>query len=252
VQSGYGREKALEAGHRLERDGFPGFMVALDQDQWVFNGAHPKQAYVVWTDGRDLESTLMFAGVAERILANYAHAEALKEIEHDTGKGVLDHLIDWCSALGAMRWVIFRGRLGLSCKAIDAFQSVDQTTMQISLECLAESIINVAESPLPLPRPHLVKRLITETKQLLDRAGDQKWLYCSGHDLCRALASGLREDFGRDPCANLTAELLEAAVRTAYAWSDFEATKMHGRIRGWEGSNAPFRILADRATPTPS
>ncbi len=250
VQWGYGRDNALGAGRLLQRDSFSGFLIAVDQDEWVLNGCYPKEDYVVWTDGRDLESTLMFAGVVDRLLANYAHPESLKEIERATRKKVVEHLIEWCGALGAMRWVIRRGRLGLPCRDIDAFASVDRDSMGISVDHLADSVLNGVAGPLPDARSRLQKRLVTETVQLLVSARDQKWLYCSGHDLCTALASGLREDFGKDLCENLTAGILEAAVRTSYAWSDFETTKLHGRIRTWEGRNPPFRILADRPAPT--
>ncbi len=250
VQWGFGRENALGAGQLLRRNGFSGFVIAVDQDEWVLNGGYPKEEHVVWTDGRDLESTLIFAGVADRLLANYAHPESLKDIERSTKHNVLEHLIEWCGALGAMRWVIRRGRLGLPCKHVDAFASVNRDSMQISIEQLADSVLNGASGPLPDARPRLKKRLVTETIHLLVSARDQKWLYCSGHDLCIALASGLREDFGKDLCEDLTADILEAAVRTAYAWSDFETTKLHGRIRTWEGKNPPFRILADRPAAT--
>jgi len=249
VQWGYGRANALDAGRLLDRDGFVGFVVAMDQDHWIIDNSHPKDSFVVWTDGRDLESTLLFAGVADRIIANFAHPGSLDEIKRETGKTVMDHLVDWCSTLGAMRWVIVRGRMFLSCKEIDAFGSVDRESLEISVERLAYAIIDASDHPLRGSRQSLAKRLVFETKQLLAKAGQQRWLYCSGHDLCRALASGLREDFGRDLCEGLTAEVIEASVRSAYAWSDFERTDLHHRIRAWEGGNAPWRVLADRPNP---
>lgn len=246
VQWGYGRTTALEAGRLLDKDGFLGFVVAMDQDHWIIDGMYPKDSFVVWTDGRDLESTLMFAGVAERILGNFACPKELQAIKRETGKGVIEHLIDWCGALGAMRWVIVRGHLGLSCKEIDAFRGVDVDSFEISLERLADVIMAAHEGTLPFSRLQLKNRMVLETKQLLKRVGDQKWLYCRGHDLCRALTSGLREEFGQDLCQRLTVEVMEATVRSAYAWSDFEATQLHTRIRSWEGMNRPWRILADK------
>lgn len=250
IQWAYGRDKAIEVGRVLRRYKLDGFMVAVDQDEWILNKAHPKEDYIVWTDGRDLESTLMFAGVADRILATHANPEMVKQIERDTKATIVEHVIEWCAALGAMRWVVLRGRLGLPCKDIDAFECTDPNSLRISMDALAEAVINQATGPLPDARPLLKRRLVTETTQLVVSAREQKWLYCSGHDLCRALASGLREDFGREFCETLTAEALEATVRTAYAWSDFEATQLHGRVRDWEQRNVPFRVLIDRPIAT--
>src|SRR5262245_56069135 len=71
IQGGSGRDNALEAGRILLNTHFAGFIVLVDQDDWIWRGGHPNDNHTAWTDGRDLESTLLLRGLLERIITNY-------------------------------------------------------------------------------------------------------------------------------------------------------------------------------------
>lgn len=241
-----GRQHAIDAGRILCSSKFSGFLLVVDQDDWVLNGAHPRTEYLFWTDGRDLESTIFFAGAGDRLIDKYCSQAKRNRIEEQTGKSLLLLIEEWCAILGVLRWVSLRDRRGVACDTVDPFEYVDPHTLAPSLDLAVELLVQRAEGPLPGPRHAIQKQLRAGADYMLHRSIDKR-LFCQGHDLCTALSSGLREVFGNDSCGGLSGELIEEELRDTYAWGHFEKTALHSGIRHWEGSNVPFRVLRDRS-----
>ncbi len=243
VQPAHGRPNAIDALDDLDRSGFNGLLVLVDQDDWVFTGRHKKHKSLLWSDGRDLESTLLRAGVGVRILAQYGDKGIVAQIEKETGRPLLDLIAEWSAVVGVMRWISQRDGLGLRTNGVNAFDYVDQKSLEIAVEDAAKAIVVRTNGKLPQPPHVLISRVTREAKKVLAKSPDA-WLFCSGHDLCHTMVGGLIEEFGRTMCSRLTFELLEAAVRAAIAWSDFEATALYEKMRAWEKANKPYRIFS--------
>ena len=241
IQWGHGKKNALDVGGILASEHFAGFMVVVDQDEWIWRGNHPNQDYIAWTDGRDLESTLMLHGVIERIIANYADSSRTRDFELEVGKGVQQWLVEWCSTIGAIRLALSRVDLGLD--DIDPADCMDHH-WRITVDDMVRTLLHDSRGNPRRERQYLYKQVLMESNNLLERIGNKEQL-CCGHDLCYAMLCVLQDKIGSNDCKDLTIELFERSVRTAYAWSDFEPTGLHTRIRQWEGQNKPWRILRD-------
>jgi hypothetical protein len=243
IQPGQGRQHILDAGEILHKAAFPGFVVVVDQDEWAFTERPVVRSFLFCTDGRDLESTLLRNGVGLRIIENYADPKEVQAIEKQTRRPILSLIAEWAAVIGMIRWFSMQRNLGLCTKDIDIFSYVDFKSLMLQVEKVALDIVLGSERR-PYGDPAIAARNLAHEAERRLKTSPDHWVFCSGHDLCRTLAGGLATDFGRKMCKPLTSDLLEAAVRTAYSWSDFEATRLAAKIEEWEAANAPYRILA--------
>jgi len=238
-----GRQHAIEAGRILSDDGFVGFVVLVDQDDWCVDGSAPRLAYLITTDGRDLESTLLRGGVGLRLLAQYGDRGWLRRIERDTGKPLLDLLAEWTAAVGVIRWISNQRNLGLKTRDVDVTDFVDFDSWSVSLEEVAREILRRSGGGGGVPFEDALCDLVSRARNMLGTTRD-KWVFCSGHDMCRTLMRGLIRKFGNNTSEQLTLEVFEASVRACCSPTEFAMTLLYRKIREWERRNAPFRVLA--------
>ncbi len=237
-----GRQHAIDAGEILFRDGFRGFLVLADRDDWSVDGL-PSLNYVVATDDRDLESTLLRGGIGLRLLAQHGDRGWIRKLEEKSGKSLLDLIAEWTAVLGVIRWISNRESRKLTTKDFDLTDFVNWDRLTVSVEDVATQILRRSGGSGGIPFNDLRDDLARRSTEKLGTTPD-KWVFCSGHDLCLTLMRGLIRKFGNNESAQLTIELFEASVRACCSPGEFANTKLCRMIKDWERRNVPFQVLA--------
>ena len=243
-----GRSHALDAGDILAKDAFKGFVVLVDQDDWCVDRSAPKNHYLLTTDGRDLESTLLRGGMGLRLLAQYGDRSWVRKLEQKAGKSLLELLAEWTAVVGVVRWISNREGRKLTTRDVDITDFVDFDSLAVSVKGVAEQILRQSGGGGAVPFDKAASELVQKATDMLGKTKD-KWVFCSGHDLCLALMRGLIRKFGTKESEKLTIEVFEASVRACCGPSEFAMTELFKRMQAWERHNAPFKLLADGATP---
>jgi hypothetical protein len=131
-----------------------------------------------------------------------------------------------------------REGLALKFEGVEIDQHVDRLTLTLDLR---EFVSNVSQNTgkQGLRTEDLLRRLRPELRkrQHLSQV-------CSGHDVIRIVALGLRRRLGSCSFQVATPSNVEAMLRMAYDSIDFQETSLYRAIKDWEARNLPFIVLA--------
>jgi hypothetical protein len=235
-----GRSHALDAGDILANEKFKGFLVLVDRDDWAVEGTPPD--YVVTTDCRDLETTLLRGGIALRLLAQHGDRDWVRRIEEKARKPLIDLLAEWAAIVGIIRWISNKEGRKLTTAGVDLTNFVNWDDLKVSVEEVVTFVLRQSGGSGGVPFDEARNELVTRCIQALNGTKD-KWAFCQGHDLCHLLMRGLIRKFGNKQSEALTIEVFEASVRACCAPTEFALTEVYRKVRAWERLNAPFRVF---------
>lgn len=231
----HGKPNALDAVASLRANGPRAVLAILDADFMILEGAVPVDPAVLLTDLHDLEAMLVASPALERVLQEYGHAEEGAQTTH----AVRLRLIDLGRPLGYLRWLSHRERLGLLFDGMSFDRFVNVKTLELRRDSL------LAELQTRSRKGALDGDDIWTRVEALARDEHDPWHVCCGHDLVALLALGLRRVWGTNLDAAVPADGLERSLRLAYQATDFGGTQLYARLRAWEATNPPYRVLKD-------
>lgn len=234
----HNKDNAIDALTILENDGFSGVLAIVDADFRHIEGMEPDSANLLLTDTHDIETMILSQSeVLERILSEFG----LKNVINRLQNPVRFMLCKSSLPVGLLRWLSSPSRDNLSIRFRElTFENfVDQNKLGINIDQLLE------EAELKSKDLLINKKLIKAKIKSLKKEDHDPWEVCSGHDMIKILAIGLRFIFGNRKSRTITAEILEGILRLTYEYADFCLTKLYASIREWENKNASFKVLRD-------
>lgn len=201
---------------------------------------------MVWTDGHDLETTLLGLPVLEKLLRQFVDAEKLGELETSwSGESFRNRLFRHAEGLGRLRWLKVERHPELEAlefkkqKKGDThrFDDYDEATgpdWSPSLPSAVAAVIAFSNAQKLKSRD-----LPSECMQLGEAPLDQ---VCNGHDLVGFMHAFLsRHAKDRIKDVDTLTSLIQAAVERTW----LSTTAMWKMLRTWESNHPGFRVLAD-------
>jgi hypothetical protein len=148
-------------------------------------------------------------------------------------------LLEATLPVGLLRWIASssKGNLPLKFRDLNFDHFVDKPKMKVNINKLLEEVRANSGNP-GIDEGSFKKKI-----NALKKENHDPWQVCSGHDMVRMLCIGFQSVFGNKKTKTLTAEVLEGMLRTAYEYSHFRLSRLHGSIENWEQANLPYKVL---------
>lgn len=234
-----GKDNAIEILKILEDDGVEGILTIMDADFWHLEGIEPGSGNLLLTDTHDLETMILSSSeVMDKILSGFVASKKEKLLP----RPIIDLVLENTLPVGFLRWMTQSSAVTLKIKfrklAFEHF--IDKKNLNIDIDKLIEEVkANLKDGEIDEGAVKDIKAKISALK----KEGHDPWQVCSGHDIVKVLAIGLRFVFGNKKSKNLTAEILEEFVRNTYNYSHFQLSHLYRSIVNWETSNPSFNVL---------
>jgi len=100
----HGRANALHATSLLDEAREAGFLTFVDADWDRVSGKAPSSPNCVWSDHHDLIVDLLCSSALPRVLTERGSPEKIAAFEKESGKTVLEAILDEAATLGRLRW----------------------------------------------------------------------------------------------------------------------------------------------------
>lgn len=231
-----GREAALK---KLDLGGDPAvkLLALLDADLDRVEDHLQQRPDVIWTDGHDLETTLLGLPVLEKLVRQHVDPEKLRRSEQAWGETLRARLFAHAIGMGRLRWFKQRERLDALVfrkgdRRFEGYKDCAGDDWAPSLRRVVNAVIRFSQA-----QPLMSRDLPAEIAALPEAAADQ---VCNGHDLLGLLHAWLRHEVKAIEISvdELGERLLLACERT---W--LEQTRMWRAILDWEAANPGFSVL---------
>jgi hypothetical protein len=214
----------------------------IDADFMVLDGNAPADPDVVLTDLHDLETMLLASPALDRVLREYTDDQAGESREG--ADRVRERLLELGLPIGLLRWLSQRESRGWLFAEMDFDRFVDDKTLTLARHKLVDELQTRSR------KGALLLEEIWPRADALAATNADPWHICCGHDLVMLLAIGLRSVWGSHKDADVSRERVERSLRLAYTRADFGATALHARLRAWEATHPPYRILPFGGAPS--
>lgn len=220
----------------LENENFDGILVIVDADLWHLEGIKTNSENLFLTDTHDLETMIISSSeVQEKILSECGSTNKMNQLHHP----VIHLVLEATLPIGLFRWIASSSMDNLPLKFRDLqFENfVEIPKLKVDINKLLEEIkANSGE-------PEIDEKSIKNKIKSLKKENHDPWQVCSGHDMVKILAIGLRSVFGNRKMSKLTADILEQMLRVAYEYSHFQLTQLCQSIENWGKTNPTYKIL---------
>ena len=241
-----GRKAALLALDSSKAQPDAVLVAVLDADLDRVRGALVARDDVVWTDGHDLETTLLGLPVLEKLVRQFVDAEKLKTyVVSWSGETVRARLFRHAEGMGRLRWLKverhpqlealeFKKPKAKDVKAFDDYDKAFDANWTPSLSKVIDAVIAYSNAQRLKARD-----LQGECNGLGLFSQDQ---VCNGHDLVGFLQAWLA-DIAKGTVKDV--ETLTKFVFTAVERAWIESTRMWQELRVWEDNYSGYRVLRD-------
>ncbi|MDC3956012.1 DUF4435 domain-containing protein [Polyangium jinanense] len=238
----YGRDKALDAFHRLQVPSFDGVLFVIDADFDAIEGRKPPSISVIFTDTHDLETMLLASPAFEKVLLQVGSEEKVDKFRGQYGD-LRACLLRCAKHLGYMLWLSRKDRLNLKFEELKFGKFVDEKTLLLDPAEMVKVVANHSQ------RPDLKNDvLLTRLAALYDDGHDPLHV-CCGHHLTEILAFALRKAWGTNDAGAFDGPMVERMLVLAYDEGLFVTTQLYASIRAWESQHPPFIVLRALGTP---
>jgi hypothetical protein len=242
-----GKEIALQTIDILEKDGFNGVFVIVDNDFWKLdNFIHPSSNVLV-TDYHDLECMILNSGALEKFLDQYGSKEKIKNLNQP----IREILLNSAKPIGYLRWISLQRCMNLKFEELKFNKFIDKENLKINIQ---ELIKKVKENS---KKSSLKNEEIFQDISDLAKQNHNPWQVCNGHDLIQILYIGLMKKFATKKSTiesskgkktkrqnvNIALEHVEKNLRLAYEFSMFCLTELYKSIKAWEANNPTYKVL---------
>ncbi len=206
----------------------------VDPDLWLLENADELETdNLLFDDMPSLELTLVTSPALEAVLLNTLPVDVAASYGKQLRKTALRLATDY----GYYRLLDYRHReYNLSFNQVSFDSVMDSNTLEFDEDSIAASLVKYSE----LSAGQLLDH-ITELRRKV--APDIR--LCRGHDVLDIMARliALDSDLSGKAKVQTKSGELSRALRLAYEFVYFVKTALYSRIRNWESTNNPYRIL---------
>jgi hypothetical protein len=229
----YGRPNAIEAVRRICGI-HDGVLAVVDQDlDALFEGA-PSHENIIITDDTDLEVMMIRSAAFDRVVWELGSLQKIKEL---TAKGLDPRglILNAARRIFILKYISRKEKLNLKFKELRL--NFVNSNLEYSTEAMVVAVLNHSRKLASNARE------LAATVDDLEQSEIDQWSICSGHILCSFLGRALQRVIGTINSNSAKVEEIESRLRIAFSDWHFRSTVIFGKIRDWEGKNAPYVIL---------
>ena len=208
----------------------------VDPDFWLLEDANElRTENLLYDDMPSLELTLIMSPALETVLLNTLPVD----VTASYGIKLRDTAQRLATEYGYYRLLDYRHRhYNLSFNQVSFDVVINRETLDLDEGTIAESLVTYSA---------------LSASQLLDHISELRRLVepdirlCRGHDVLDIIACLIALDSDLSGKAKIQTQSgeLSRALRLAYEFVHFIKTALHRRIRDWESTHRPYRILAE-------
>ncbi len=236
----HGKENAVQSLEILDSDNVAGVLAIVDADFWRLDGfEHPSDNLFV-TDTHDLETMMLASPAFEKLLDEYGSAQKIAEFQQEQGE-IRQRLLETGRPLGYLRWVSLREGYDFKFSGLDeadfrVFVAV-KPTLQLNINKLIKKVKDKSQ------RHEVDDEQLFQAIERLSQDDHNLWDVCSGHDLVRIIAIGLRKLFGSNDTGQVKVDALEKGLRLGYETAYFYQTVLYRSLKQWEFNRSRFQLF---------
>ncbi len=240
---GYGKQAVLKAMRIVEQQGMQYVAAIVDRDWAGFLEEFSEIRGVFYTDGFDLDSTIMaMKPVRDRVISNFSNAQRLSSyLERTNISDVMDVVVASAIVVSAVRYLCETERIIGSAKEfpIDVVMNLDGGDVDV-LRTLDLAMRKAGQTA---PRAELA---LEDLAAVLDDL-PAKVECCNGHDLARGLAQLMHKRLGSSA---LGGDLVERAMRSALGCHELQNARFFVDLLNWglAGNRNIWTCLIQRTT----
>ncbi|GAA0473706.1 hypothetical protein Ade02nite_74050 [Paractinoplanes deccanensis] len=223
---GYGKPAVLKAMRIVEQQNMRSVAALVDRDWAGFLEEISQIQSVFYTDGFDLDSTIMaMKSVRDRVIINFSNAQRMSAyLERTNISDVIDVVVASAIVVSAVRYLCETGKIVGSAKdfPIDVVMNLDGGGVD-ELRTLELAMRKAGQTS---PRAELALKDLSDVLNGLPA----KVECCNGHDLARGLAQLMHKRLGSSA---LGGDLVERAMRSALGCHDLQSTQLFADLLNW-------------------
>ena len=223
---GHGKTVILGAMKLVDENRMQGVAALVDRD---FVGIlHPpvESHNLFYTDNSDIDSTIfLLDSPRERVVSNFSNqADRQRHLSSCNVHSSLELAIAIAYPIGVLRWISERDGYGLNLDRfpIESVLLQDCSCIDLQGACL------IAVKRTKLATEDLKDTIYTELETAIAEISD-RYGYCRGHDLVKALATVMRKKWG----GKFSYDVIENALRAAFSFEDLASTKFYKDLERW-------------------
>ena len=231
---GEGKTNVVMCIKELDARAYTGVLGLVDDDFDHVLRITRDSSNLVSTDASDIECLLCRSCALESVLFEHGEQSRIAEFEERTSTTIRCALLALAVVFGRLRWAEKYFGFEIHWKDVGGMQRfVSQDRWELDEVELIDVTSRVSG---------LDPQWLTSKVRGLPSGADP-WFIARGHDLVELLRLGLRGALGQVK-ATVGAEDVSSWLRLGFTTAALEATGLAGKIRTWEGRNAPYAILA--------
>ena len=236
IEVGFGKANVIDALDRLEDEGFQGAVGVIDADFDRILGVRYDVENLCVTDLHDFDLTIFLSQALDRYIAEYADPDLLKRHFNSDVNSLRVRLLQASCPIGYCRYVSAQFDLMLYFRDVRYDQYLDEASLHVDFAALHVELIRRSDTRCT------VDSLAAHCRGEAGRGHDVGQL-ANGHDVATVLGVAMRSLIGNKKYQQTWSREVEGALRLAFDWDCFKATKLHDCLRAWEKSNPHFRVL---------
>jgi len=213
------------------------FLAILDADLDRVEGSLQDLKDVVWTDGHDIETMLVFSPALEKVLHQYIDKERIERKELEWGENIRARLHRHALFMGGLRWANLKYNFGLVFSKAPRKKGVSFSRFAKYSRCIeqdwAPSYTKSTQAILDYSNKHScdLDDLVNRSLSLV--TGQDAFQVCNGHDLVGFLTEGIQALSGPRRTLEEWTELLVAAADIGW----LQDTLVWKELLEWEQSH---------------
>ena len=236
IEMAFGKHNATKAVELLQETGFDRAIAIVDRDFDTILGRMQNSDRLFYTDTHDIETLIIKSPAFDKLIAEYAKDDLLREFESHSQKSLRQTLLEPAHFIGLLRCVSIQNQLNLSFKEVDLDNYLEKDTLQINKNAFIRRVLKTSHASDIHPKE--LKKKIAE----LEALDHDPWIMARGHDLVSVLLRGFHV-FGYRSAQRLSANALESSLRLSFSFDAFQETILYKDVKNWEKENSKYQIF---------
>lgn len=244
-----GRERALQTMEQVNNSQIGEVLAVLDADFDRILNSLTTSPNIFYSDCHDVEMMMINSEAWENIVAHHASTTVpkngteskLAKFEKDSGKSLLENLLDCVFALGCMKFMNHTEKLELRFKSfhkgkykyLDYSKFINKRSLSVDIDGLKKEVENKSEKQGFFKNN---REFEIQFQNLLATQFDL-WNLCNGHDVMNVLSLALEEAVGNKKSGNkVSGESLEEFLAIGFRFTDFRKTSLFQELSTFEAT----------------
>ncbi|MBN1541641.1 DUF4435 domain-containing protein, partial [candidate division KSB1 bacterium] len=204
IEAAFGKHNTIESLRLLEESGFDRAVAIVDSDFDTILGREYQSERLFTTDTHDIETLIVKSRAFDKLIAEYADDQLLRDFEAQFKKNLRQALLEPAYFIGLARYISIKYQLNLSFKGIEFDDYLDKDTLQVDQKGLIKALFANSNNQ-DISATDLQKKLDD-----LNAENHDPWMMARGHDLVDVLLKGFRL-FGYHRAQRLSRDMLESS-----------------------------------------